>query len=387
MKKLIYPFLPLFIFLSLSVSVFAAAVQIDTNGYLRKSGRNVVRLSNGTLIVAVVDTTAGKLKMFSSESLTEFTGTAPAGYYGCSLTADGTNWHVAWFGGATTPVLYATGSGTAYPVGETVQTAAFQEGSEISPTISITLDAGVKPHIAYVDFPAGAWKVYYTNKIGAGWSAKIQVGTTQGHHPEIAIDTTAGHTNRYNLPQICYSDPDNSLIKAALADANDPTTFTVVNPATQAAEAVNYCAPSICISSAGVTSVSSVDNSGNRYPNVAYIAESAAWGTAGNWTNQAVGSFTALYGGSLVAYGNDRWYFTGSAGPIKYSKSTNYGAWSATTQIETGGYFVKARWQYANNPDYATYGMDYIFGNDPAYWNELTVAAPPVDTNKMFFMF
>lgn len=73
---------------------------------------------------------------------------------------------------------------------------------------------------------------------------------------------------------------------------------------------------------------------------------------------------------------------------IYYVKSTAYGSWGPEVQIETpsAAGLVAVLWQYANNPSYATYGIDYLFtsgqniGNN--YWDNLS-AAPPILQNGM----
>jgi len=355
-----------------------AAVQIGAHGWARNSSRQIIVLSSGIKILALIDNIANVLRLYHSDAApwttwTEFTGTPPAGYYSVALCTDATNWYVSWYKSAT-ELWYASAATTAYPTDVKIADWV-QSGSIVgSPRISMCLDASKVPHMVYDDFQGGAYTLTYKNKVGGSWNAGVVVKGGDHVNGDITIDTTVSHSNRYNLPQIAYNDNTNQ-VAAAIGTSNNPTAtahFTKV-----VLGAADPCMPSIAIDINGVTNILATD--GDRKPTCTFLAENGGWGTAGNWTTETVVDATTGYrGGSIAINGTTRYAFTSntSTGKIYYSTSTAYAAWAVAIEIEAGAmYFVRARWQYTDNPSYSTYGMDYICGNDPLYWNKLTIAA------------
>lgn len=355
----------------------ATGVMQNLGAGLFSSAHKIIRMADGTIVVCFLNTSTNKLQLYKSTNgsiWTEFSGSAPDGYYDCALATDGTNWFVLWYS-STTELSWNTGTTYAYPAAQVVLTP-----SPSYPNLDIALDSSGYSHIVY---GRGNGFEDYSNNIGAGnpLTGTFKAGvalTAIGNDcsTSIAIDTTNSAGHRFDLPQIAFCDSANERLD--VGTANNAAAFTeVTNGHSVFTTGMGI---SLCIDSAGQTNNSYIWFTSDREFSVLRIPGATDWSPIGNWTDQQVAvtaNSTPRY--SLLAIdGTDRYLFILDAGvpSLVYYKSAAYGAWSGPTTLDTtaGMVHLSVRWQYANNPAYSTYGIDYIFDDGTkVYYNRLAI--------------
>jgi hypothetical protein len=363
----------------------------DTN--ITKSPRNCVRDTNGRIFVvaATEDASTPYVEMWMcSNGGTKFHNVginqASYRYTGVSCYIDGGSpqiIHVVYYSNSTTVVYQQFNTGTlTWSATNTIATVTAPPGGNGDYQVAIALDASSIPHVLYINGTNSLNQLYYLNDVGGSAPVTDNCATESGGpilinsggpglYPSIAIDTTYGHS-RYNVPQIAFqgtsSHLEAGLGMAAGVPANNPTSFTLVQPYSSAAYVGDTDATSIAINSSGDTNIGGwYYSSSGHYACNAYILAASAWGTAANWNLEYIiqGNITGSTESSLAIDGTNRWLFSNYASPayLEYNTSTTYGTWGTPAALTSAATvaFPRARWQYANNPSYATAGMDVIY--------------------------
>lgn len=187
---------------------------------------------------------------------------------------------------------------------------------------SIAIDSNDIPHVAYVGVEANAGTVgkviRYENRIGGAWigtgvEVEGQTSNKDCINPSITIDEN-------NIPCISYLNDDDDDLARAVGNANDASSFTLVD---LDASALSGSDTSICVDSAGVLYVAGVDSDGTI---MVY--------------NETTQRDTGVAGSSptLVANGTDIYVFYEDANnDIAYNKTTDGGVnWLGSTVLEAG---------------------------------------------------
>jgi hypothetical protein len=345
---------------------------------LGPSARNVVRTSGGTLYAIFQNTTNTAVVAFKSTDGTTWTEQNSAGR---PATASGTPGsvsaaidstgviHVSWWVGGT-GLKYVTFDTSTDTWGTAVTALALTRTiTNVYEATAIAIDSSNKPHIAFVYNETNmsiAWDgVYYTNKVGAGWKAQVQIeGATAQKNcgmPDITISDE-------NVPEISYINVTSVQVTAAQGNANDAASFTLFDVETTAKTALDNTATSIAIDSAGATYVawiSSVDDLKIRK-----CPDGNSWTTGWDATT-TLDSANNLKTPSLAIDGTDRYVFAVDTGnnDLYYYKNSD-----ARVLVETGTFtWPKAKWAFNNNNQGSTQ-IDYVFQNgSDIYWNKLTL--------------
>jgi hypothetical protein len=228
----------------------------------------------------------------------------------------------------------------------------------------------------------------YNNRIGDSWNTTpiVVEAASLCRFPSVVIDTTNSGDHRYNVVQIACiarltASPWTYHPSAYLANANDATAFTKVNPASQL---VALYPISLCIDENGRTNIAFHYPVAGHYNKAYYIEASSAWGTPGNWivsganiTGDANGTAS-----KMVVEGTTRWLFsTNGATGLRVHRSINYGSWTLLETVSPGVTgWPAARWQYANNPSYTPDGLDISWVEGTTwdyYYDKLITFVPP----------
>ncbi len=371
-----------------------AAVQFGTSGKTYRLGaRNIARVG-ANVYFCVLNVTDGKVEMWKSTGgaapvLMGVGQTAYASAKNCACFIDSTGTIQVVYYYDATHLYYNTFATSSDTWGTGASAYTVTTGSNYY--CAIAGDASDKPHIAFNNYVSSISVLQYGNKTGASWSTAVTVLASKAATvPDIAIDTTSGHTARYNYPQIVFINTTNNTLEAALGNANNATAFTVINPSGLYA---GYSV-SIVIDSNGGTTVFTYDPIIGDVE-ASNISVSSACGTAGSWANEAniTGDQTnAVNSLSAAASGTSRYCFVYDVViEISYVGSTSYGSWGAETQLEIPASIdvVSVGWAYANTPSYSTYGIDYLFtagaGINNLYYGNLPLGAAPASASMGFW--
>lgn len=252
--------------------------------------------------------------------------------------------------------------------------------------LAITVDSNNKPHVVFRDRVTVHGSlystIYYSNKIGVGWKAAVEVAGGTGQYSADSPDITV---NNSDIPLIAYRHATNNDIMAVKGDKNDADSFTahVIDTSIQGG---SYYAPSIAVDGDGNAWVAYCDLPG---PVITIAKQSANWTDAWTYaTDSDVGETP-----SLAIDGTDIYVFYGvyvSAARYKvcYNKYSS-GSWSGEVELQNGSgrvYRPKARWALNNNYSYSG-GIDYVFyDTSDLYWDILTITVPPVFKPQVIFI-
>lgn len=358
--------------------------------YSERGDRHIVRTASGTVYVAIMNYTDGKLEMWKATG-GAFTkvGADPTCYsLGSCAAAIGSGSpqfiHVLFYSNSTTVkyVTFNTSTDT-WGTAETVVTTT----APSTYACAIALDSANVPHVVYYAKPGATNDLMYCNRLTGVWQTPVAIENAKNTRvPSIAIDTASGGNHRTDIPQIAYIQSTDSYLQAALGNVNNATAFTVVRPATKSA-AAGFT--SIAVDSNGRT-VLAYDYPGvGAYTQVVYLDGNAAWGTAGNWANEAniTGDANGISGGLFIS-GTTRYLVTqNSTTGIRYQVSVNYGAWSAPITLNAGTYsFPSVRNQYANDPKGS---LDYLYrdSSNYLYFNTLALMSNTNNTGLVLWFF
>jgi len=364
---------------------------------LERGTRNVVRTSGGDLYIVAIDTVASPEAIavwkYSGSWAEQDAANRPADgsgdIEGVSVAIDSSDKiHIFWYGSGDASFVYTTfdTSGDQWNGGDAASTeevAAEVDGPQnklYKLLVSITVDSADKPHVAWQDSDALHGTDYdtmwYANKVGANWSTALEVegfnAQKDCRSPEITV-------NDSDIPLIVYINETDSDVTAAKGDQNDASAFTLVD----VDSTVSTTYPSIAVDSDGNAWIAYEDSDDT----IDIAKQSADW-TSG-WTIVSDGD-TGKYV-NLGINGTDVYVFyeeLTTTWNMVYNKYD--GSWDGETALTSGTHYhyAKARWSLNNNVSYATYGIDYVFGDGTdLYYDNLSIgAAPAAYKQKVIFI-
>lgn len=245
-----------------------------------------------------------------------------------------------------------------------------EDGINIYFECAITIDSNNIPHAIFVDSKSSMGSdyhtIYYANRIGGVWNAKVEVDGVSNQRSSRVCDITV---NGSDIPLIVYVYSSLQDVLAAKGNQNNANSFTLKN-IDDNMSMVNLA--SMAVDSNGdawITYIDVIDVPPYVVVNIA--KQSANWTDA--WsisTDNDVGSNP-----SLVVDGTDIYIFY-AVSHVYYNKYT--GSWAGEVVLEIGGYLnVKAKWSYLNN-NQGSIQIDYLFksGTD-VYWSKLDLVVAP----------
>jgi hypothetical protein len=229
--------------------------------------------------------------------------------------------------------------------------------------VSIVVDSNDIPHVAFDQTNGGQTTLYYANRIGGTWS--VSTLDVNGWRPQLEIGDE-------DVPEIVYSDFAEGVIRYALGDANDPSSFNTYDLDTLKDY---YDRSGIDVDDDGNTHVTYVNKEGEQ------VVRTRLDGSAYNvWQPEELIKSGGTFGGDIVAVGNTRYVFVEYwyDGLQYYEDSLGY--WRGPFTL-MGGQTVTSdfsvRGAYLNNYK-DEFFIDYLYivqSSGDLYWDVLDVSA------------
>ncbi len=347
-------------------------------GDLQASSRQIVRDSSGNLYAVLLDDTNDDLEVWKSTDGTSWTeqdsGNSPAATIANSNVAaaiDGNNTiHIIYQTTDSLDTYYVTFSGSSFG-----SPALIYDGNPTESTYipqAITLDSNNIPHILMKgEEGLGATPtLYYGNRFGGSWNARIIVESQAG----MAIRSADITIDEDDIPQISYViDQTTDEMTVERGNANNATSFPdEYNVDSTPNVTASQAGCSIAVDSSGNTWVVYVDATTN-YITLVRHAHGAAWSAWDTYTNSNPG-----YEPSIAINGTNIYVFYTDVeslmGHIDYDRYN--GSWLGETNlVGAENYDVKAKWSFRFNNGGSSQ-IDYLYSdNTDVYWNKLTLAS------------
>ncbi|MBU1110971.1 hypothetical protein KKB83_05150, partial [Patescibacteria group bacterium] len=331
--------------------------QLDVAGHINddsgfdetvEAGRQIVRLSDGTLYAVVND--SGSVEVWKSADGSSWSQQDSIDSPACANTepvtvaVDSSNvLHLAYLdSNSPADIDYVTFTTSTSQFGTAENVVDITGAGDLVYSLSLVLDDNDIPHIVYgFEDNDSTDSVEYRNRVGgAPWgSATVESGFLS-YWTDITISED-------NIPEIVYINSTDDDLTAAVGNQNDATTFgTPYDTDATVNDTANQRGCSIGIDSSGNTWIAYVD-SDSSITVVEHLDASAwtSWETA--VTNSNVG-----YEPSIAIDSTDIYViYEDDNDDIVYDKYDG-SDWSGETVLETGTFQdVKARWSYLNSYD------------------------------------
>ena len=338
----------------------------------------IVRLSDGTIYVAFIDSTDNEVEMWKSANGTSWTqqdvSNSPADAYSVSIAVDSSdNIHVAYHeeegGSNDNTVQYLVYNTTTDTFGTPEEAINFEQTGSIEYFVDIALDSNDKPHIvACFDVQSGKntyLTFFYVNKV-SGWSTEIELYGADASSQATAGGITVDGSDR---PCIVWQTPSFDYVYALRATSNTPTVkgdFTNK----QVVAGGGQANPNIAADGDGDIWIS-YDIDAMWY--TAVKKQSSDW--TSDWTVGSLGTDAVnnVENIALSCVGNHKHiiFYDYLADGVYYNRYDDT-AWTGKVELQDGTYSsIRIKWS-AHNDNQADIQLDYLFsdGTD-IYWDKV----------------